>query len=535
MKNNILKFTAALDRAIVSKRISLLLCLLAGALGALPYYIEELFIFTFVSLFAIFYIAIKQRNERNRFFAPFFWYFMGFYAPLYLFLSEMYPYSRFGFSEDQAMFVLICSCIAIPLLHAAVSSAVLLLARAFKNSKIDIIGYASLFVINEWVLSMGMLAFPWSGVAVSMTGFLPYLQTASLFGKYFITFITAAACFGFAKALTVRKGFFAIVGVSIISLNILAGSVLWFIPLDKSEPVRASALQGNVLSNEKWDSANKGSIFDIYVNMTEEAAKSGSKIIVLPETAIPSAFVPNGKIHKALANIAIEYDVTIVSGVHFYGENDYYNAVIAILPDGTLSERYDKRHLVPFGEFIPFADFIGEMLPFVGEFNEGTNDLTEGTEPIVIETEFGGIAPLVCFDSIFPEFSREAVGEGAEIIAIVTNDSWFNDSVGIYTHLRHAQLRAIENRRYIMRAANTGVSAFIDEHGVVINYTEPLTKDTVDCDIYAIEHRTLYNVIGDVFINLSCAVILYFIIFCIYDKTRRMKNGDYSTSQQRDL
>ncbi len=532
MKNLILKFCAAFDRATVSKRISLLLCLLAGALGALPYYVEELFIFTFISLFAIFYICIKQRNERNRFFAPFFWYFMGFYSPLYMFLSEMYPYSRFGFSEDQAVFILICSCIAIPLLHALVSGTILMLARFFRSSGLDIIGYASVFVINEWVLSLGMLAFPWSGVAVSLTGFLPYLQTASLFGKYFITFLTVAACFAFARAAIERKRFFALIGAITIGVNIILGTALWFIPYEKSESIKASTLQGNVLSNEKWDSANKGSIFDIYVCMTEDAAKSGSKIIVLPETAIPAAFVPNGMIHKELADIAREYDVTIISGVHYYGEKNKYNAVIAILPDGSLSDRYDKRHLVPFGEFIPFADFIGEMLPFVGEFNEGTSDLTEGTDPVVIETEFGGIAPLVCFDSIFPEFAREAVDNGADIIAIVTNDSWFNDSVGIYTHLRHAQLRAIENRRYIMRAANTGVSAFIDERGRVITYTEPLTRDTADCEIYAIKSKTLYTKIGDVFLYISFIIIIYFIIYSIFDKLRRRSNGNYSTSQQ---
>ena len=532
MKNYILNFAAALDRAIISKRISLLLCLLAGALGALPYYIEESFIFTFVSLFAIFYIAIKQRDIRRRFFAPFFWYFMGFYSPLYLFLSEIYPYTRFGFSEDQAVFILICSCIAIPLLHASVSATVFLLARSFGSASFDVLGYASLFVINEWLLSLGMLAFPWSGISVSLTGLLPYLQTASLFGKYFITFITVAACFGFAKALVIRKRIFAIAGTCIIVGNLILGSVLWFIPYEKSDPFSVSALQGNVLSNEKWDSANKGSIFDIYVGMTEDAANSGSKIIVLPETAIPTAFVPNGVIHKELANIARNYEATIIAGVHYYGNENKYNAVIAVLPDGTLSERYDKRHLVPFGEFIPFADFIGEMLPFVGEFNEGTSDLTEGAEPIVIETEFGGVAPLVCFDSIFPEFSREAVDNGAEIITIVTNDSWFNDSIGIYTHLRHAQLRAIENRRYIMRAANTGVSAFIDERGSIIASSEPLTEDIIDCEVYAIESKTLYTLTGDIVLNVSFIIIICFFVYSISDKIRRIKNGNYSTSQQ---
>ncbi len=519
-----------MNRAAGSKRISLLLCLLAGALGALPYYIEELFIFTFISLFAIFYIAIKQKNERKRYFAPFFWYFMGFYSPLYAFLSEMYPYSRFGFSEDQAVFILICSCIAIPLLHATVSSVLMFLARFFNRGGFDVIGYAALWVIIEWVMSLGMLAFPWSGVAVSLTGFLPYLQTASLFGKYFITFITVAACYAFATAINDRKRLLAFIGTAVIGLNLVIGTVIWFVPVEKGESVSVTALQGNVLSNEKWDSNNKGSIFDIYIGMTEEAAKNGANIIVLPETAIPQAFVPNGILHNEFASIARKYNVTIISGVHYYEDKKNFNAIIGILPDGSLSQRYDKRHLVPFGEFIPFADFIGEMLPFVGEFNEGTSDLTEGTDPIVIETEFGGVAPLVCFDSIFPEFSREGVNNGAEFIAIVTNDSWFNDSVGIYTHLRHAQLRAIENRRYILRAANTGVSAFIDEKGSIITQTEPLTLDTANADIYAIKSVTLYTHIGDIFLYISFLIVICLIIYTIFDKARRKFNGNHPTS-----
>lgn len=535
MKTELIEVGAALNRAASSKRISLLLCLLAGALGALPYYIEELFLFTFISLFAIYYIAIRQRKERKRFFAPFFWYFMGFYSPLYAFLSEMYPYSRFGFSEDQAVFILICSCIAIPLLHALVSSCIMLFARFLNNSDFIPLGYAALWVINEWVLSLGMLAFPWSGVAVSLTGFLPYLQTASLFGKYFITFITVFACCAFANSIDCKRRLFALIGASVIGFNLLVGTTLWFIPSEKKGPVEASALQGNVLSNEKWDSANKGSIFDIYLDLSEDAAKNGSKIIVLPETAIPSAFVPNGIIHKELARIAIEYDVTIISGVHYFGDDNKYNAVIAVLPDGTLSERYDKRHLVPFGEFIPFADFIGEMFPFVGEFNEGTSDLTEGSEPIVINTVYGNVAPLVCFDSIFPEFSREAVNNGAEFITIVTNDSWFNDSVGIYTHLRHAQLRAIESKRYILRAANTGVSAFIDEKGSIITQTDPLTKDTAVADLYAIEGKTLYAYIGDVFLYISFITVLISIVLFISNIVRSKSNGNNPTSSNRDL
>lgn len=501
-------------------------------MGALPYYYEGFFIFTFLSLFTQFYIAIKQREEHKRIFAPYFWYFMGFYTPLYVFLSEMYPYSRFGFSENQAVFVLICSCIAIPLIHALVEAALMLTAHSFRNNGWDILGIASIWVVGEWVLSLGMLAFPWSGIAVSLTGCLPYLQTASLFGKYFITFITVAACYAFALAVKDRKKFFALCGAVTIGLNLLVGTVIWLIPVEKSDAVTVSALQGNVLSNEKWQSGNRGAIFETYVGMAEEAAENGAKIIILPETAIPQAFVPNGKIHSALAEISRKYEVVIISGVHYYDADMNYNAVIAVMPDGSLSERYDKRHLVPFGEFIPFADILGEMFPFVGEFNEGTSDLTEGTESVVIETNWGDFAPLVCFDSIFPEFARDGVNNGAEFIAVVTNDSWFNDSVGIYTHLRHAQLRAIENRRYILRAANTGISAFIDEKGHIVTQTEPITLDTATAQVYAIDSITLYTLAGDVFLYVSFFIVTGFIIYSIFDKARRNINGNNSTSSE---
>jgi len=530
LRNKIKLFGAVINRAVINKRISLLLCFLAGMLGAIPYYFEELFIFTFISLFVQLYIVIEQKKAFNRTFTTFFWYFLGFYMPLYLFLSELYPYSRFGFDENQAVFILICSCIAIPLLHALVEATLMLLTRFFRNDSYDIIAYASIWVIGEWLLSLGTLAFPWGGIAISLTGFLPFIQTVSLFGKYFITFITVASCYAFALAITERKRIIALIGVFIISFNTILGTILWYIPTDKVDELKVAAIQGNVLSNEKWESSYSKTIFERYMSMTEDAAKDGAKLIVLPETAIPQYFYPNGKVHEALSNIATEYNVTILSGVHYYDKatKSGYNSVIAVYPDGSLSEHYDKRHLVPFGEFIPFADFMAKFLPFVGEFDSGTSELTEGTEAIVIETNCGTISPSVCFDSIFPQFAREGVLNGSELIAVVTNDSWFNDSNGIYTHLRHAQLRAIENRRYVLRAANTGISAFIDERGKIIEETPPLTVDIIINTVYSIDSLTLYTRTGDIILYISFVLVLLFII----DYIRRLKNGKNTTSSK---
>ncbi len=506
--------------------------LIAGAIAVIPYYVESMFLMTFLSLLIQFYIIAQLRKLKKKVFIYYFGYFLGFYTPLYLFLSELYPYSRFGFTSTQAIFIVICSCIFIPLIHALVEAFVLGLSKYFDDGYQEILITASLWVIGEWILTLGTLAFPWNNVAVSMTGFLPYLQTASIFGKSFITFITVLGCYCIAKYIHDRKRIYGLIGASVILLNTLTGTVLYLIPQDDSEKVTAAAIQGNVLSNEKWDSSNQGSIFDRYMELTEEAARNGAEIIVIPESAIPLYFYENGTLHKAFSLITQKYDVTIIAGVSARSEEGVYNSVIAVFPDGSISERYDKRHLVPFGEFMPFADLLGRLVPFVGEFNESSSDYLEGKNAVIINTKQGDITPLVCFDSIFSAFSKDGCKEGAEYIALVTNDSWFNDSAGIYTHLRHSQLRAIENSRYVMRAANTGVSAFIDTKGRIISSSEPLTVDTVVSEIHPNDKISLYTQIGDIFVPISFTIIL---IFTTIRFLRRMKNGNNPASPERNL
>lgn len=529
MNNTVLrKIGSLIVGACENKKSASVICLFLGVASAIPYYCEQLFIFTFISLFALFYVVIKQNKHQKRYFSPFFCYFIGFYTPLYLFLSELYPYERFGFSGTQAMFVVICSCVFIPLIHALVEASILWVSRFFPDNGFSVLGYAALWVVGEWVLTLGTLAFPWGNIAVSLTGFLPYLQTASLFGRSFITFVTVSGCYALALSAADKKRLFALIGAAVIGFNGIAGTILWFIPSETAQTVRVAALQGNISSNEKWVSGQQESIFERYVALAEDAAENGAEIILLPESAIPVSFNENGYLHRAFAEIAAEYDTTIVAGVSCQEGTSFYNSVIAVYPDSSLSERYDKRHLVPFGEFMPFADILGELIPFVGEFNESSGDYAEGDSSVVIETVHGDITPLVCFDSIFPQFASDGCKDGAEMIAIVTNDSWFYDSAGVYTHLRHAQLRAIENKRYVMRAANTGVSAFIDEKGKITAESEPLVVDTIYAEIHGIQGNTLYTLVGDAVLYVSFVIV---IALTTYSFIRRAKNGKDSASQ----
>ncbi len=524
-------FSKRFSELLNNRLFLVIICSSTGLLSAIPYYFEKLFVFTFISLFVLFYIVISQRRANKGVFLPFFVYFFGFYFFVYIFLSELYPYDYFGFTDGQGIFIMICSCLIIPMLHSAVEALVMTFAKLIPDNTLFPLGMASVWVLGEALLSIGTLAFPWANISISLTGWLPFLQTASLFGKSFISFITVFCSVAFAEALFDKKKFLSYAALTVLICNIISGYILWFIPIKKSSSTETAIVQGNVLFNEKWNYENQFRIFEKYTSMTEEAARSGAKLIILPEGAIPAVFKENGKIHKAFGYITNTYDVTVIIGIHYITDTEQHNSVVTIYPDGSLSERYDKLHLVPFSEFIPFSDFIGKFIPFVEEFSEDSGVYQKGDGYRVFETEFGDISPLICFDSIFPQLAKDSVKGGATLLAVVTNDSWFNDSVGIYTHLRHSQLRAIENRRFVIRGANTGISAFINQRGEIIKETQPLVEDTIYNDVYNIESLSLYTRTGDLVFYASVLII----IFILIDHIRRNKNGKNAIAPDRNL
>ena len=514
--------------------ICLPFCFAAGIIGSLPFFFEGAFVLTFLSDFLLFSALLQRLNAKRRLFLPCLVFFMGYYIPVYSFLSELYPFERFGFSKGEAVTVLIAACFFIPLYHSALRSLVLLLLKtAPKNPALRSLAFASVWAVSEWILSVGTLAFPWGTTAVALSGFTPFIQNASLFGQYFISGITALICCLFAISVTTgnapAKPFFAALSLFFVFTGVGTGLLISGSG-ETSNTFKAALLQGNIDSNDKWVDGNQQTIFNIYYDLAESAAKEGAEVIILPETAIPLNFSENGTLHSRFAKIATNYKTTVIMGVNIREGNVYYNSVIGILPDGTLTNRYDKRHLVPFGEFIPYLDLITEIAPFMEEFNEGMGVTVAGRDPAVLSTAQGDLGALVCFDSIFPALASDSVNNGAEAICIVTNDSWFEDSIGVSTHLRHAKLRAVESRKYVLRAANTGISAFIDPKGRIIGATEALTEDVIFADISTNSIKTLYSTVGDVILYVFMLIILFNFSVKTINYVRRRKNGKNPTS-----
>ncbi|MEG2003628.1 MAG: apolipoprotein N-acyltransferase [Clostridia bacterium] len=445
---------------------------------------------------------------------------MGFFPVLYSWLAKLYPFEMFDFTSFQGICIVILAVFGIALYHSLVVSLIFLISKFFpKKNALLPIGTAFLFVFYEWFLSVGDLGFSWGTVAITQVKFLPLLRNVSLFGAYFITFIVVAFCGYLAIFIKTKSKLNLSLASAFLIVPMISGIILMCIPIQNKTEIKAAAVQGNIISTEKWNSERANEIVKEHIELAREAAKNKSQIIVLAESAFPVPFT--SAISSKLAEISKEYGCTIVTGALIFETSaEKHNAIIAIKPDGSLSNYYTKRRLVPFGESMPLESVVNFVFDLLNiKFTRVPFVKGDGTELIKLENNvvLGG---LVCFDSIFTNLSRDTVNDGANLITVVTNDSWYEDSAAVDQHVNYAVLRAVENGRYIIRAANTGVSCFITPTGKVLERTLPLVKDITYSSVYTCETRTVYSYVGDLPLYLSFVYLSFCAFLFVYNAVK---------------
>ena len=418
-------------------------------------------------------------------------------------------------------------------MHALFFSAVFVLLRFVRRPALLPLCAGALWVIFEWTLSLGTLAFPWGTLAAGQYLFLPAIQSASLLGSYFVTLVIVTGC-GYL-ALFVRRPAqrrLLAAGCGILAGNIALGALLLALPAGETDTVRAAVVQGNIGTSEKWESGRAAEILALYASLAEQAAQAGAELILLPETAVPVYFEEGGVLHQAYARIAAEYGCTIATGVLVRDGDVGRNALLAVYPDGSISERYDKRHLVPFGEYLPFESLLKKLLPFLEDLNLGSTQFAAGEDSTVLPLCGIETGALVCYDSIFPPLSADSVKNGAQMLAVVTNDSWFGNSAALSQHMAHSVLRAVENGVCVVRAANTGISCIVGPKGELRAQTEPDTAAVAYADVGAAPRRTLYSYVGDAVLYLAFAFVLMCLLWAYIEKRTEKKHDRNQTAQQ---
>jgi apolipoprotein N-acyltransferase len=179
----------------------------------------------------------------------------------------------------------------------------------------------------------------------------------------------------------------------------------------------------------------------------------------------------------------------------------YYNAAVLIGVDGRSVGSYRKVRLVPFGEYVPFKN----LLFFVGPLVEAVSDFTPGSAFSIFDYQGTRFSVAICYESVYPRIARAFVARGAELLTTITNDAWFGRSSAAYQHFEQAALRAVEQGRYLVRAANTGISGAVDPYGRVIARTALFEPAAITVDVRLLSRRTIYQAAGDVIVWIALA------------------------------
>ena len=362
--------------------------------------------------------------------------------------------------------------------------------------------------------------FPWALLGYSQVTWLSIAQLASITGVYGVSGLLALA--GSAAAFAViADGRQRWVVPGAVALFV-AGIAVWGqVRLNRSalltagDPVRVAVLQGNIAQEDKWNPALADAITERYISMTRQALLGGATFIIWPESATPFLFERDLLRGGAIRRLAREGRATLLVGSDQIEpvraepgrekpSSRLYNAAFLVRPDGQVGAVYRKMQLVPFGEYVP----LQRLLFFIGPIVEAASDFLPGQEAVVLPVDGHGASTAICYEVIFASLMRRFVLNGSELLTTITNDAWYGTSSAPYQHWEQASMRAIENGRYLARAANTGISGFVDPYGRVVQRSALFEEALFVGDLRFIKERTIYVRIGDVVAWMSLAFVV---------------------------
>ena len=287
---------------------------------------------------------------------------------------------------------------------------------------------------------------------------------------------------------------------------------------------RIAVIQGNIDQLVKWDPAFQIATVKKYNRLSESISQQKPDLIVWPESATPFYFLhdikPSELVFKGIEQTKTDYLIGSPSFVRTANGVEYYNSAYLINPTAKTMVKYDKTHLVPFGEYVPFK----KWLPFLGKLVAQVGDFREGKKGRTLAWRDQQLGIQICYEIIFPWLSRAMVQNGATLLINITNDAWFGKTSGPYQHFSMTVFRAVENRRALVRSANTGISGFIDPVGRVMASTGLLQEAAAIETVPLMKEISVYTRIGDLFamVCLGLVVLITLVEFARW-KTHRSK------------
>jgi len=395
-----------------------------------------------------------------------------------------------------------------------------------------------LWVSLEFIRSLLFGGFPWELLGHTQYNALHIIQISDIVGVYGISFLILLSngllfllCQHVIKQdwqgqKTDNK--------QILAYALMVGGMIgavwcygaWRIPtmenrISLAPHKRIAIVQGNIDQTKKWDPAYQISTIKKYLELSKTEPTNRPDLIVWPETSMPFYFANHGPLTKMVVEGIQSGKTDILFGSPAYTKEpkqiQYYNRAFLVRSDGIVVDKYDKAHLVPFGEYVP----LKRWLPFLGKMVEHVGDFSAGSVGDTLSWGEHKIGTLICYELIFPFLSRAAVQNGAELLINITNDAWYGKTSAPYQHFSMAVFRAVETRRALVRSANTGISGFIDPIGRVVSETLIFKDSVIVEDVPLMSGQTPYVRLGDMF-AIFCIVAAMVIL--LWGQTNRIKS-----------
>lgn len=417
------------------------------------------------------------------------------------------------------------------------------------GKKIALFLFPFYWVSFEYLYSITDARFPWLTLGNCLPYFNTFIQIADVVGAFGLSLIILFVnifLYLSIKDLKERKKIdnkYAIAAVALFFVVMIYGTIRINNFTLAGKKIKVGLVQPDLNPWDKWKAGSINDQLDQYLELSERAINQGAKLIVWPESALP-VYLLSGNYENEVTRIrqfVNSKNIVLMTGmpdVNFYFNKDEspkeaketksgilytsYNSILLFTPHSLNVQKYGKIKLVPFGEHVPFV----EQLPFLGDFikwevgisswNVGKNqtvfDLGETNN---IPLKIGGV---ICIESIYPDFVAGFVQRGANLIVVVTNDSWYGYSSGPFQHKEISVLRAVENRKTVVRTANGGVSCIIDPLGRTISSTKLFTRDVLVGNAVIQDGMTIYSRYPLIFPLLSSFISIGTILFFVYKK-----------------
>lgn len=501
--------------------------LISGGVTALAFPKFELFFFAWIALIPWFYYLSTKRSYSS--FLPGWAAGSAFFAVLLYWIPAV-PSHYGGLSSAFSFIIYLGFSLFLGLFWAFFALVYVRIHRIFP--RVSFIMAAFIWVSFEYLITHLLTGFPWGLLGYSQYKNPYFIQLAAVTGVYGLSFILILFQTSFLYSMKRKKRwpFFSVLGLVFL---VHIGGFLSFksvTPGDNS--FRAAVVQGNVSADTDFGLLSDPEIFDLFnhhLELSRQAITEDSRLIIWPELSIPFCFSCDYSyfpfLRRNLIDFAQTNNVTLLLGTNEIkaelGQYLYYNTASCLSADGSLNF-YFKRHLVPFGEYTPYKF----LFSFISNFTHAIGELTPGKELVLHEHNGIPFGSPICYEIIFPDLVRRFVKGGAEFLVTITNDGWYGKSSAPYQHFAMAVLRAVENRRFILRSATTGISGIIDPYGRIQSRSQLNTDASLSGLITPSRALTLYSRWGDILPFCSLTLTIIFFILALIKKNYERQHTD---------